>query len=113
MSRARKVRVVVGRSLFEVGPEAARSVTCCISTPALALIFPCHTLARLSICLSRLSSLAVPFPARRPRGAGALRAAGRWAALELAVDVDATLFSHTHSIQPAQRMCPKYSYSTV
>ena len=80
------------------------------------LHFSHATLSLVSLSVS-LVSLVSP-SARSPRGGhgggshGAAlprRALRGGAALELAVDVDATLFSHTHSIQPAQRTCPKYS----
>jgi len=76
------------------------------------LHFSHATLSLVSLSVS-LVSLVSP-SARSPRGGTATGTAPRsalrgGAALELAVDVDATLFSHTHSIQPAQRTCPKYS----
>ena len=107
------------RSLFEAG-QRRRVQLHVASRLRLSHSFFHATLSLVSLSVS-LVSLVSPF--RSPRGGRAAparcargRGPGRWGlggALELAVDVDATLFSHTHSIQPAQRMCPKYSLSTV
>jgi len=88
MSRARKVRCGAGIAVsFESGqrPRVQSHVASRLRLSYFAF-FSCHTLARLSICLSRLSRLAVrPLPARRPwrrqprrgRCLGARCAAGR------------------------------------